>query len=284
MGQVIYGTELSAERKETLKKRIQGIIQQGKRVPCLAVILVGDDPASVSYVKAKEKACQEIGMESKMFVLPEKVSQEKLEEVIFQCNDDETVDGILLQLPLPKGLDEERALRLIDPRKDVDGLHPQNVARLHLNRPGFAPCTPRGIIELLHKMGVEINGKHAVVVGRSQLVGTPVSKLLLNENATVTICHSKTSDLKSVCRQADILVVAIGRAKMITEEYVKEGAYVVDVGVNRMENGKLCGDVDFDGVVDKVAAITPVPKGVGPMTICMLLENTMKAYEERQSW
>ena len=284
MGQIVYGSELSKEKKEALKERIEGIKKQGKRLPCLAVILVGDDPASLSYVTAKEKACTEVGMLSKMYTLPGSASQQELEDTIFKCNDDDEVDGILMQLPLPKGLDEERALRLIDPSKDVDGLHPLNVARLHLNKPGFVPCTPRGIIELLRKMEVDLDGKNAVVVGRSQLVGSPVAKLLLNENATVTTCHSHTKDLKAVCKMADVLVVAIGRAKMITEDYVKEGAYVIDVGVNRLEDGKLCGDVDFDNVVDKVAAITPVPKGVGPMTICMLLENTLKAYEERQVW
>lgn len=281
MGVVVYGSELSAEKKEKIRQRIDLLKETGKRIPCLAVILVGSDPASVSYVKGKEKACLAVGMKNRRYHLAETCTQEELEALIQECNRDSSIDGILLQLPLPKGLNNERALRLIDPDKDVDGLHPTNVARLQLGKPGFVPCTPKGIIELLHRMGVEIAGKHAVVVGRSQLVGGPVSRLLLNENATVTVCHSHTADLSSVCRMADILVVAVGRPKMITADYVRKGAYVIDVGVNRMPDGTLCGDVDFAGVKDRAAAITPVPKGVGPMTICSLLENTMQAYEGR---
>ncbi|MBR2830046.1 MAG: bifunctional 5,10-methylenetetrahydrofolate dehydrogenase/5,10-methenyltetrahydrofolate cyclohydrolase [Solobacterium sp.] len=284
MGEIIYGTELSAERKQKLKERVDGIRAQGKRIPCLAVISAGSDAASASYMRGRQKACDEVGIMTKVIILPEGSRQADLENAIAECNDDSTVDGILLQLPLPKGMDEERALRLIDPAKDVDGQHPLNVARMHLNKPGFVPCTPRGIMAVLARMGAPLDGCQAVVVGRSSLVGSPVAKLLLNANATVTTCHSHTKNLAEVCRQADVLVVAIGKARMITADYVKEGAYVVDVGVNRTADGKLCGDVDFDGVFDKVAAITPVPRGVGPMTTCMLLENTMKAYEERQVW
>ena len=284
MGEIIYGTELSAERKQKLKERVDGIRAQGKRIPCLAVISAGPDAASASYMRGRQKACAEVGILTKVIVLPEGSRQADLENAIAECNDDSTVDGILLQLPLPKGMDEERALRLIDPAKDVDGQHPLNVARMHLNKPGFVPCTPRGIMTVLARMGAPLDGCQAVVVGRSSLVGAPVAKLLLNANATVTTCHSHTKNLAEVCRQADVLVVAIGKPRMITADYVKEGAYVVDVGVNRLPDGKLCGDVDFDGVFDKVAAITPVPRGVGPMTTCMLLENTMKAYEERQVW
>ena len=263
---------------------MDGIKAQGKRIPCLAVISAGSDAASASYMRGRQKACDEVGILTKVIVLPEGSRQADLENAIAECNDDSTVDGILLQLPLPKGMDEERALRLIDPAKDVDGQHPLNVARMHLNKPGFVPCTPRGIMTVLARMGAELDGCQAVVVGRSSLVGAPVAKLLLNANATVTTCHSHTKNLAEVCRQADVLVVAIGKPRMITADYVKEGAYVVDVGVNRLPDGKLCGDVDFDGVFDKVSAITPVPRGVGPMTTCMLLENTMKAYEERQVW
>ncbi len=279
---IIYGSELSKELKQGMKVQVDAWKAEGKRVPCLSVILAGDDPASLSYVKGKEKACSEIGILSQMHHLPADVSQEELEQCIRQCSEDPAVDGILVQLPLPKGLKDEQAISCIDPRKDVDGLHPMNVGKFFMNQPSFVPCTPLGIMEILHKMGVDPDGMHAVVVGRSKLVGTPVARLLQNANATVTICHSHTKDLKEVTRNADILIAAVGKAKMLDASYIKEGAYVVDVGVNRTEDGHLVGDCDFDSMVEKAAAITPVPKGVGPMTITMLLKNTLQAYQMRE--
>lgn len=281
MTQIVYGSELSLKLRAEMKKKIDAWKEEGKRVPCLAVILAGNNPASLSYVRGKEKACASIGMETRQIHLEENVSQEELEKVIRECNDDPFVDGILVQLPLPGGLDENRAILCIDPSKDVDGLHPVNVGRLFLHEPGFVPCTPLGVMEILKEMNCCIDGKRAVVIGRSKLVGQPLARLLQDSNATVTVCHSHTKDLKEVCRGAEILVACIGRANMITADYVKEGAYVVDVGINRRPDGHLTGDVDFEGVKDHAAAITPVPKGVGPMTICMLLGNTIKAYEEK---
>lgn len=283
MGEIVYGSELAASLKEEMRLEVEDLKAQGKRVPCLAVILAGNNPASLSYIKGKEKACAQVGMESRFYHLEENISQAELEKVIVQCSQDPAVDGILVQLPLPAGLDSEKAVAAMDPGKDVDGLHPVNVARLYSRRPGFVPCTPKGIMALLNRMGCTPDGRRAVVIGRSALVGTPVARLLLNANATVTMCHSHTQDLAAVAREADILVAAIGRPRLITADYVKEGAYVIDVGINRMEDGRLCGDVDFEAVKDKAAAITPVPKGVGPMTIAMLLENTMQAYREHEA-
>jgi len=281
---IIYGSELSKELKQGMKVQVDAWKAEGKRVPCLSVILAGDAPASLSYVKGKEKACKEIGIFSQMHHLPADVSQEELERCIRKCSDDPAVDGILVQLPLPKGLKEEQAISCIDPQKDVDGLHPMNVGRFFMNQSSFVPCTPLGVMEILHKMGVNPDGKHAVVIGRSKLVGTPVARLLQNANATVTICHSHTKDLKELARNADILIAAVGKAKMLDASYIKKGAYVVDVGVNRTEDGHLVGDCDFDAMVGKAAAITPVPKGVGPMTITMLLKNTLKAYQMREEY
>lgn len=281
MGRIVYGSELAERLRADMKVKIDALKEEGKRVPCLAVILVGNHPASLSYVKGKEKACEMVGIESRFFHLEESISQDELETVIQSCNQDSGIDGILLQLPLPDMFDENHALLTIDPEKDVDGLHPLNVGRLYLGEESFEPCTPRGIMELLKEMDCQIEGKQAVVIGRSNLVGAPVARLLQNANATVTICHSRTKNLPEECKKADILIAAIGRAKMIDHTYVKEGAYVIDVGINRTEDGKLCGDVDTDDVVDHVTAITPVPKGVGPMTICMLLDNTIKAYERK---
>ena len=283
MSTIVYGSEQTLELRAGMKEQIDALKAAGKRVPCLAVILVGDNPASQVYVRGKEKACASIGMESHTFHMDADVSQEELEEMIQKCNDNPKIDGILIQLPLPKGLDSQKAVLCVDPDKDVDGLHPMNIGRLYTGNPGFVPCTPLGCMELLKKMNCDPAGKMAVVVGRSNLVGAPVARLLQNANATVTICHSKTPDLPHVCAQADILIAAIGRPKMIDHTYIKEGAYVVDVGINRQEDGKLCGDVDFDDVVEHTAAITPVPKGVGPMTICMLLSNTLKSYEAREA-
>lgn len=280
MTKVIYGNELAKRIKDEMAIEIDKDIANGQRRPCLCVILVGDDPASVSYVKGKDKACKEIGVESKMIALPFDTTQEQLLQIVDRCNHDDSIDGILVQLPLPKHINEKEVLYSIDPSKDVDGLHPVNVAKLYSNEDGFVPCTPMGVVKMIEEADIDVGGKHVVVVGRSKLVGSPVSRLLLNMNATVTMCHSHTVNLANVCSQADILVVCVGKAKMITKEYVKEGACVIDVGVNRV-NGKLCGDVDFDDVYDKCSVITPVPKGVGPMTICMLLKNTLKAYNAK---
>ncbi len=283
MEKLVYGSELSLRYKEKMKEKVDELRAKGKRIPCLAVILVGNNPASLSYVKSKEKACASVGIESKMIHLEETISQDALEQEIEACNQDDSIDGILLQLPLPQGLDENRALFKISPSKDVDGLHPLNVGKFYLGEKSFVPCTPRGCMALLEEMGCEISGKKAVVIGRSKLVGAPVARLLQNANATVTICHSHTANLKEVCKEADILICALGKPKMINREYVKQGAYVVDVGINRNSEGKLCGDVDTEDVLPLVTAITPVPKGVGPMTVCMLLANTIDAYESRES-
>ena len=282
MGTVIYGSEVAEDLRGQMAARIREYKAQGKRVPCLGVILVGDNPASRSYVTGKAKACSSVGMLTKEVDLPEYTSMEDLKKEIRKMNDDPEIDGILLQLPLPNGLSENEAILTIAPEKDVDGLHPISIGNFYLNEPGFVPCTPLGVIELLKRMGCPFDGMNAVVVGRSKLVGTPVSRLLQNRNATVTVCHSHTKDLAKVCAGADILIAAIGKPKFITADYVKEGAYVIDVGVNRLEDGHLCGDVDFDAVKEKAGFITPVPKGVGPMTITMLLQNTLKAYEVKE--
>lgn len=281
MGELVYGSELSLFYKKEMKEKIDALKAANKRVPCLAVILVGNNPASLSYIKSKEKACSSIGMDSKFIHLDEEVGQIALENEIQKCNEDDSVDGILLQLPLPKGYDENRAIFKIDASKDVDGLHPLNVGKLYLGEKGFVPCTPRGCMAILEAMHCDIVGKNAVVIGRSKLVGTPIARLLQNANATVTICHSKTKNLKEVCKNADILICALGKPKMVNHEYIKQGAYVVDVGINRKEDGKLCGDVNTEDVLPYVTAVTPVPKGVGPMTVCMLLANTLDAYESR---
>lgn len=279
MSEVIYGKPLSQELRNKMKGQVDRIRNAGRRAPCLAVVLAGEDPASVSYVRGKEKACAQVGIHSVMRHLPEDVSQEELEWNLKDLSSDDSVDGILLQLPLPEGLDENRAIDCINPDKDVDGLTPVNFGRLFLNARSFRPCTPSGIMEILKKMNCNPDGMHAVVVGRSKLVGTPVARLLQNANATVTICHSHTRDLRKYTKEADILIAAIGKPKYFDSSYIKEGAYVIDVGVNRLPDGHLCGDVDFEDVKDKVKAITPVPGGVGPMTITMLLQNTIAAYE-----
>ena len=281
MGKVVYGSELSAEIREDMRIRIEEWKKEGRRIPCLAVVLVGDNPASVSYVKGKEKACAQVGIESRMITLPADISQDELEKMVRNLSSDDTIDGILVQLPLPGILDEDRVIKCIDPSKDVDGLHPMNTGMFFSGMPAFVPCTPIGVMELLKRMGCNPEGKEAVVVGRSKLVGMPVARLLLNANATVTTCHSHTRNLAEITKRADILIAAVGKPKMMDASYVKEGAYVIDVGVNRVD-GHLCGDVDFESVKDKAAAITPVPKGVGPMTITMLLQNTICAYEERE--
>lgn len=281
MANIIYGSEVAKELKAAMKEEIEALKAEGKRVPNLAVVLVGNNPASISYVTGKDKACKEIGMESKMIHLDEATTQEQLNALIDELNADNEVDGILVQLPLPAHLSDREVLLKIDPNKDVDALHPINAGRLMLKEEGFIPCTPQGIMELLKRMNVDLDGKRAVVLGRSKLVGNPVAQLLMQANATVTVCHSHTQNIEKIAAEADVLIAAIGQARAVKKEWVKEGAFVIDVGVNRVD-GKLCGDVDFDDVVDKAAAITPVPKGVGPMTITMLLKNTLKAYYRKE--
>lgn len=282
MEKTILGTEVAKERRSALSAEIETLKQEGQRVPHLVVILVGDNPASLSYIKGKEKACTEVGMKSTLIQLEASTTQEELKKIVQQQSQDELVDGILIQLPLPKHFNEKEIIAVLDPKKDVDGLHPMNMGNLLLNEDGFIPCTPLGIMALIHQTGISIQGKRAVVLGRSPLVGNSVAQLLMRENATVTICHSKTVDLEARCKEADILVVAIGRPKMVTKDYIKKGAVVIDVGINRTEEGKLVGDVDFENVFEEASFITPVPKGVGPMTITMLLENTMKAYRVKR--
>lgn len=279
MASIISGKELSKSIKDKLKEEIVYYKRVYKRLPQLVVILVGDDPASESYVKGKEKASLEIGMLNKTIILPKDISEEKLLNQIDILNNDDTVDGILVQLPLPKHINKDHVLDRINPSKDVDGFHYANVASLWQRRKGMIPCTPRGIITLLESAQINLAGKHAVVMGRSSLVGLPVSKLLLDKDATVTIVHSKTENMKEITKQADILIVAVGKPKLVTGEYIKEGAVVIDVGVNRdPQTGKLCGDCDFESCEPKASYITKVPGGVGPMTICCLMQNTIEAY------
>lgn len=278
---LINGKEISTKTKNMIKAEIEEIRKTGKRVPKLAVILVGDNQASQVYVRNKEKACTYVGMESLRINRDANFSEEDLLKLIDGLNHDESVDGILVQLPLPKTIDEEKVLKAIAPEKDVDGFHPANIAKLFLNEEGFIPCTPYGMMVMLEEIGYDLDGKEVVVVGRSNIVGKPVALLALHHNATVTIAHSHTKNLQEVTSRADVLIAAIGKAKFFTADYVKEGAVVLDVGMNRDENGKLCGDVDFDDVKEKVSAITPVPGGVGPMTIAMLMKNTLLSYKRR---
>ena len=281
--EIIYGSELSQKIKAELKQEIKKLQKEGKRLPVLSVILVGDNPASQSYVKSKANACASIGMENRTICMPGSTTQQELLEEVQRQNEDPEVDGILVQLPLPSHLDEVSVIDAISPDKDVDGLHPVNAGKLLTGRDGFVPCTPLGVMEMLTSIGyADLSGLNAVVIGRSNLVGKPLSLLLQKQNATVTMAHSRTAHLKEICQQADILIAAIGKPKKITADYVKEGAVVIDVGINRMEDGKLCGDVDFEAVKEKTKAITPVPRGVGPMTVCMLLKNTLKAYKEHE--
>lgn len=276
MPQIIDGKVISAQIKDELKKEVARMRKQGREI-CLAVIQVGNDPASTVYVRNKKRACEYIGIGSLAYELPEDTSQEDLLELIESLNQNDKVNGILVQLPLPGHIDEDAVIRAISPDKDVDGFHPESVGRLCIGARGFVSCTPAGIVQLLKRSGISIVGKECVVVGRSNIVGKPMSTLMLRENATVTVAHSRTKDLKEVTKRADILIVAMGKSQFITADYVKEGAVVIDVGIHRDENNHLCGDVDFEGVKDKVAAITPVPGGVGPMTIAMLMSNCVKA-------
>lgn len=276
MANIISGKEVSLKvkgevREQALKLREQGI-ETG-----LAVVIVGDDPASRVYVNSKKKACEEVGFNSYEYALPAETTQQELLDLVDVLNRDEKVNGILVQLPLPKHIDENAIINAISPDKDVDAFHPSNVGKIMIGEYAFLPCTPAGIMELIDSTGVEISGKSCVVIGRSNIVGKPMSMLLLHRSGTVTICHSKTKNLKEICSQADILVAAVGKPNFVTADMVKEGAVVIDVGINRLENGKLCGDVDFDAVSEKAGYITPVPGGVGPMTIAMLMKNTLTA-------
>lgn len=276
MAKLIDGKQISLEIKNELKEKVASLRAQGV-VKTLAVIQVGNDPASSVYVNNKKKGCEYVGIESLAYELPEETTQEELVELIEKLNADDKVNGILVQLPVPKHIDENAIIKAIDPKKDVDGFHPQSVGALCIGQKGFVSCTPAGIIQLLKRSGVEIAGKECVIVGRSNIVGKPMALLMLRENATVTVAHSKTKDLKEVCKRADILIAAIGKPEFITKEYIKEGAVVIDVGINRGENNKLLGDVKFDEVEPLCSYITPVPGGVGPMTIAMLLNNCVEA-------
>ncbi|WP_124098515.1 bifunctional methylenetetrahydrofolate dehydrogenase/methenyltetrahydrofolate cyclohydrolase FolD [Ruminococcus sp. Marseille-P6503] len=276
MSKIIDGKAVSAQVKERIKAETAALKEQGIEVG-LAVVIVGEDPASKVYVRNKKRACEEVGFNSYEYALPEDTTEEQLLELVQKLNADDKVNGILVQLPLPKHLDDKVIINNILPEKDVDAFHPVNVGKIMIGDYSFLPCTPAGVMELIASTGTEIAGKECVVIGRSNIVGKPQAMLLLHRSGTVTICHSKTENLKEVCRRADILVAAVGRAKMITKDYIKEGAVVIDVGMNRDENGKLCGDVDFEDCKDKAGYITPVPGGVGPMTIAMLMQNTLTA-------
>lgn len=279
MGKVISGKELSLKKRAYMKNEVIKLENKYGRKPHLAVILIGDDPGSVSYVKGKEKACLEVGVKNTTIVRPKDITQEELLSIIHDLNCDPYVDGILVQLPLPSHINQTFIINSISPNKDVDGFHPQNVASLYLKQPGIIPCTPKGIIEVLDSENIDIEGKKACVVGRSNIVGLPVSKLLLDKNATVTIAHSRTKNLKEVTKNADILIIAVGKPLFIKEDMVKPGAVVIDVGVNRHPiTNKLCGDVDFDNIKDKASFITKVPGGIGPMTISCLIENTIECF------
>ena len=283
---LIDGKKVAAELRLKVRSEVDAIAREYGRPPHLAVILVGDDPASQVYVRYKEKACEEVGIASRIWRLDAGTTQCALERHLTELCESDDIDAVLLQLPLPRGLDANRCLALVDPRKDVDGFHPENVGRLSIGLPGLRPCTPYGVMKLLEYYGLSPAGKQAVVVGRSNIVGKPMTMLLSAQtpfgNATVTMCHSRTPDLAAVCRQADLLVPAIGKPKLITRDMVKPGAVIVDVGMNRLPDGKLCGDVDYENVLDLVSAITPVPGGVGPMTIATLMANTVEAFRWRR--
>lgn len=279
MYQIIDGKRISQEIKDELKERMEALKARGES-RCLAVIQVGSDPASSVYVGNKKKACAYVGVDSLSYELPENTAQEELLSLIGDLNGNSRVSGILVQLPLPHHIDEEKILLAIDPRKDVDGFHPVNVGNLSIGRPGFVSCTPVGVIQLLKRSGIEIAGKECVVLGRSNIVGKPMAMLLLQENGTVTVCHSRTKNLKEIAKRADILVAAVGRPRFVNHDFVKEGAVVIDVGIHRNEDNRLCGDVDFDSVAPLTSAITPVPGGVGPMTIAMLMSNCVLGIQE----
>ena len=278
MAKIIDGKQISLDIKNELKEKVAKYKEQGIEIT-LAVVKVGNDPASAVYVRNKEKACEYVGINSKTLALPGETTVEELLNVVKELNEDKNVNGILVQLPLPKHIDESKVLLTIDSTKDVDGFHPVNVGKMVIGEDTFLPCTPAGIIEMIKRTDIDIEGKECVVIGRSNIVGKPMAMLMLKENATVTIAHSRTKDLKEVTKRADIIVAAIGKAKFVTADYVKEGAVVIDVGMDRDENGKLCGDVDFESVSKVASAITPVPGGVGPMTVTMLLVNCLRSVE-----
>ena len=278
MTKIIDGKQISLDIKNELKEKVAKYKEQGIEIT-LAVVKVGNDPASAVYVRNKEKACEYVGINSKTLALPEETTEEELLNVVKELNEDKNVNGILVQLPLPKHIDEGKVLLTIDSTKDVDGFHRVNVGKMVIGEDTFLPCTPAGIIEMIKRTDIDIEGKECVVIGRSNIVGKPMAMLMLKENATVTIAHSRTKDLKEVTKRADIIVAAIGKAKFVTADYVKEGAVVIDVGMDRDENGKLCGDVDFESVSKVASAITPVPGGVGPMTVTMLLVNCLRSVE-----
>lgn len=278
MAVIIDGKEVAFEKRTQIKERVAELKKQGKTVG-LAVIIVGDNSASRVYVNNKKKGCEEVGIDSFEYALPENTTEEELIALVKKLNDDERVNGILCQLPLPSHINEDAVINTISAKKDVDAFHPENVGHIMIGDYKFLPCTPAGIMEMLKYYNISVNGKKCVVIGRSNIVGKPMAMLLLKENGTVEICHSRTTDLKKETLSADILVAAVGKAKFVTADMVKDGAVVIDVGMNRDENGKLCGDVDFENVKDKCSFITPVPGGVGPMTITMLLENTVRAVE-----
>ena len=278
MATILDGKALAAKCKENVKKEAAALA----RTPGLAVIIVGDNPASRVYVNSKRKDCEECGFFSEEYALPASTTQEALIDLIHQLNGREEIDGILCQLPLPDGIDEEAVLMAISPEKDVDGFHPMNMGALLVGKEGFLPCTPYGIMEILAEYGIDPKGKHCVVIGRSNIVGKPMALLLLQKHGTVTVCHSRTTNLKEICRQADILVAAVGKVNMVTADMIKPGAVVIDVAMNRNEAGKLCGDVDYTAVSARASAITPVPGGVGPMTRAMLMKNTLLAAQKHQ--
>ena len=275
---IIDGKKISTEIKDELKEQVAKLKTEGVEVT-LAVVKVGEDPASAVYVRNKEKACEYIGINSKKIEMPEETTEEELLQLVNDLNTDPAINGILVQLPLPKHIDENKILLAIDPMKDVDGFHPVNVGKMVIGEESFLPCTPAGIIEMIKRSGLDIEGKECVIIGRSNIVGKPMAILMLRENATVTVTHSRTKDLPEVCKRADIIVAALGKAKFVTKDFVKEGAIVIDVGMDRDEDGKLCGDVDFDEVESIASAITPVPGGVGPMTVTMLLVNCLRSVE-----
>lgn len=281
MSRIIDGKVISASVKERVKAEVSALKEKGITVG-LAVIIVGEDPASKVYVSNKKKACENLGIISEEYALPENTTNEELLALIEELNNKPSINGILCQLPLPRHLDEKLIINSIDPEKDVDAFHPFNVGKIMIGDFYFLPCTPAGVMEMLKYENIEVEGKNCVVIGRSNIVGKPMNMLLLHQNGTVTVCHSKTKNLESICRNADILVAAVGRPKFVTEDMVKEGAVVIDVGINRVD-GKLCGDVDFENVKNKVSAITPVPGGVGPMTIAMLMQNTLTAAKKQNN-
>ena len=283
MFKVVYGTDIANRIKKKVKETVDKNLEEGKRAPHLSVILVGNNDASRIYVKGKKRDCDEVGINMSILHF-DNISEKELIHQIETLNNDDETDGILVQLPLPKYINEDNIINAINPAKDVDGFHPYNAGKLFIGEDTFIPCTPKGIMRVLKEIGLhDLSGKKAVVIGRSNIVGKPVAKLLMDKNATVTICHSKTANIKEETRQADILVSAIGKSQIIKKDWIKSGTVVIDVGINRNENGKVCGDVDFEDVIDKVSYITPVPKGIGLMTRAMLLENVIQAYQCQQS-